>query len=252
MAALNKKLTELLQELTQYLNDYKLISRFELRLKIKELIQKYKFSQQELEECKSHFQYPLLQFIFLSITTGTPFSIYAPLLHEKRPYNQIFFYHSHTYSPSETILKQAYYRVCHLKLKVLNEIVKNLLIRAGYSIKKSSLTTILAESPESPINCSLFCTILALKDKINSLKLTATDALIIPPGISVDPFIEFYQQFSNDILLAEANVWLIDPESKSISTFIGIPHRKLLKFFTKSELTRNIERLWRPRITEDF
>ena len=252
MADIQSKLNGLFKDLNIYLNEKKLLSRFELRLKIKELIGTNEFSEDELQHCETCYEYPLLQYIFLSATSGIPSSIYAPILHEKLEYKQILFYHSHTFKTSEDLLEQAYKEACQLKLKYLQTLVSKILLKANYSVIETSLKRILATLEGVKLNCSLFCSLLELTSKLSSLDLTPNDALIIPPGTNAAPFIQFYQQFSNQILLAEATVWLIDPETETVSIFIGIPSKRLLGFFTKSQLARSIERRWRPTITEDF
>ncbi len=252
MSNLESKLSKLFKNLSIYLNEKKLISRLALRLKIRELIETHGFSKDEQQQCENCHEYPLLQFIFLSATSGIPSSILAPILHEKLEYQQIIFYHSHTFAVSEDLLEQAYLEACQMKLGHLQTIVSTLLHKANYSVKESSLKLIIATSDNIDLKCSLFCSVLELRKILPSLNLTPNDALIIPPGTNVAPFIQFYQEFSNQILLTKATVWLIDPETEDISTFIGIPHKILLGSFTKSHLARSIERRWRPTITEDF
>ncbi|TFG04875.1 MAG: hypothetical protein EU536_03520 [Promethearchaeota archaeon] len=234
------------------MHENKLITRYELRMKIKELIHLQHFSDAEQQECEKLYEYPLLQFIFLSVTSGTPYSILAPILHEKREYKQMMFHYSHTFPLSDEALEEKYHAVCKQKLEHLQQIVSNLLLQAGYGILKSSDYQTLAKLAQTSLKIVLFCSILELANQIQELVLSSSDVFVIPPGTNINPFIQFYQQHSNAILLAEATVWLIDPETETISTFIGTPNGNLLQFFTKSELTRLIERHWRPTITEDF
>lgn len=52
MFTLENKLKALFQDLNSYLNKNKLASRIELRLKIKDLIETYSFSESEKRECE--------------------------------------------------------------------------------------------------------------------------------------------------------------------------------------------------------
>jgi hypothetical protein len=253
MSELQNKLSLVFQELNLFLDKKRLISRLELRLKIKELIAKHNFSESEKAECGTLYEFPLHQFIFLTVTSGKEFSIQAPLLHEKLPYKQMAFHHSHSFKVTDDLLEQAYSKVCQLQLELEKKIIRDLLEKVNYKVKEVTPNSIIAERVPFTLKCLLFCSISRLDEKIRSLELTSNDALIIPPGISIDPFIKFYQQHSNDILLTEASVWLIDTETEAVSRFIGFPKDKnLLIHFTRSQLATLIERNWRPNLSEDF
>jgi len=251
--ALEPKLNILFQDLHRFLNEKKLISRLELRLKINQLIEYQNFTDSERRECKKNYDFPLPQFIFLAVTSETPRSIQAPLLHEKTVYKEMHYYYSHTFPLSPLLLEQAHSEVCQLQKQRLGTIISKYFLELNYTINRLPLDIIQADQDQLSLTCFVFCSILNLIDKIDALQLTPTTVLIIPPGVTLKPFLEFYQKYSNQILLAESNVWLIDTETETLSTFIGIPQdKKLLTFFTKSQLATQIERLWRPSISEDF
>ena len=253
MSKLQNKLALVFRDLDRFLDKKRLISRLELRLKIKNLINKHNFSESDTTECEALYEFPPLQFIFLTITSGKQLSIQAPFLHEKVQYKQMLFYHSHSYKVTENLLEQAFSEVCQLQLELEKEILRKFLEKVNYTIKEITHNSIIAEKPPFSLRCFLYCSILQLNEKIRALKLTSKDALIIPPGISIDPFIKFYQKHSNDILLIEASVWLIDTETEAVSRFIGLPEDKsMLTYFTRSQLATLIERNWRPTLSEDF
>ncbi len=253
LSTLNSKLKSLFQDLNFFLNTKKIISRLELRLKIKDLIATHNFSDSEKKESEELYKFPLLQFIFLAITAGSPFSIQSPIFNEKLEYKQIMFYYSHAFPISNELLENAHIQACQLQLNLLNHIVSKILLQVGYKIQESTPNSIFGIRDQFIIKGFLFCSILRLIDKINSLELTPNDVLLIPPGTSVKPFIDFYQQHSNNILLSGASVWLIDIENESINRFVGLPKDKeILSKFTRSQLATLIERNWRPSISENF
>jgi hypothetical protein len=251
--ALEHKLNILFKDLHRFLSEKKLISRLELRLKINQLIEFQNFTDSERRECEKNYNFPLPQFIFLALTSGTPQSIQAPLLHEKTVYKEMLYYYSHTFPLSPPLLEQAHSEVCQLQKQRLETIISKFFLQLHYEINILSSEIIQADQDQLSLTCFLFCSILNLLDKIDIPQLTPTTVLIIPPGATIKPFIEFYQKYSNQILLAEANIWLIDTETEILSTFIGMPKDKnLLVYFTKSKLATQIERLWRPNISEEF
>lgn len=253
MALLENKLNNVFQAMHTFLNERKIISRLELRLKIKELIVSHKFTTEESTECEIRFEYPLEQFIFLSLTSGTPSSIQAPLLHEKLVHKEMVFYCSHTFTITDEILEHAYEAASQLQLIRLKQILTRCFLQVQYKVNEISSDYLKAIRNPFELNCHLFSSILKLIGMIKSLDLNQTAVLIIPPGATIKPFVEFYQGYSNRILLEGANVWLIDPETEALSTFIGVPKdNHLFALFTKSQLATQIERFWRPTITEDF
>ncbi len=253
MTSLQNKLSSLFREMNNFLSDKKLISRLELYLKIRELISSFMFSDTEKKECETLYEYPLEQFLFLSVTTGIPSSFQVPVFDEKLMYKETLLYYPHTFTPSNDILEKTYERVCQLQLERLKQIITKKLIQIEYNINEISSDYIRASRAPLELNCHLFCSIVKLIEMIKYLELTQNDALIIPPGTTIKPFLEFYQQYSNRLLLKGTSVWLVDTETETMNTFIGIPKdKKLLAFFTKSELATQIERLWRPTISEDF
>ncbi len=253
MVLFQDKLDLIYKELKSFLNEKKLISRLELRLKIKDLLLKQNFTPEDEKIFEAEYGYTPLQSIFLTITSGIPTSIQIPILHEKLEYKQVLFYHSHTYKIPNDTLKKAFNEFCKMQTNLLRIIVLKILIQSSYTVQETTTNPVIAQKNKTIIKFSVFCSILHLLDEINSFKLTSNDVLIIPPGTSIGPFIQFYQTYSNDILLSEATVWLVDTENKTLSTFIGVPKDKnLLQFFTKSQLATQIERRWRPAISEDF
>ncbi len=249
MDPLQRRLAPVFDELNTFLNEKKLISRLELRLKIKNLIKTHNLSVLDTEEFQKQHDFPLHQFIFLTLTSGAPHSIQAPLLHEKIPYKQMIFYHSHSYKIDESILESAYKDVCLLQLQLLQNITSQFLTNANYSITSLTSESITAQTNGKLLICHMFCSILHLAQQIDTFELDPNQVFIIPPGTSIDPFIKFYQDYSNTILLAEANVWLIDTEMETVSRFIGVPNdKKLITQFTRSQLATLIERNWRPTI----
>ncbi|MHA1278847.1 MAG: DUF6834 family protein [Candidatus Helarchaeota archaeon] len=243
------RLDPLFKDITTYLNQKKIISRLELRLKIKNLIKILNLSDLETEDFENSYGCPLHQFIFLTLTSGTPQSIQSPLLREKIQFKQMLFYYSSSFKISETSLTTAHKALCELQIRLLKKITLSVLDIADYITKSISNKAIIANKARDSMTCHLFCSILDLNEKISSYKPTSNDVYIIPPGVSIDPFIEFYQAHSNDLLLAEAMVWLIDTELETVSRFIGVPKdRKILAQFTHSQLATLIERNWRPFI----
>ncbi len=253
MTLLEDKLHHLFQAMHTFLNEKKLVSRLELRLKIRELIASHNFTAHENTECETLFEFPLEQFIFLSLTSGAPSSIQAPVLHEKLVFKEIIFYHSHTFPISDEIVEHAYERASQLQLTQLKQILTNYFLQVHYNVGELSSEHLRATRNTFELNCHLFSSILKLIEMIKYVELNQTTVLIIPSGATIKPFVEFYQGFSNRILLEGANVWLIDPETETLSTFIGGPKDKnLFALFTKSQLATQLERFWRPTITEDF
>ncbi len=253
MSRIQKKLDLLFQTLEKFLTEKKLISRLELRFKIRELISSLNFSPDELLECENLYEYPLHQMIFLSVTSGGIFPTHSPLLTKKIEFKEMNFYYSPSINLTEDLLNHAYKEMCKLQFQLLTKILINFLQKGKYTVQIVDTNLIIADRDQYSLKCLLFCSILHLTAEIEPIQLDPHIVLIVPPGTSIEPFIKFYQNYSNKILLAEASVWLVDTELETVSRFIGLPSDKnLLANFTRSQLSTLIERYWRPTISEDF
>ncbi len=251
-----EKINSIYKKLKIFADEYKIISRAELREKIKDLLQEISLTKDEEKYIEENYESTPLNYIFLGSIKEIPDSINAPSLIEHINYKDITFYFGHTFGTDEKILEQASKRVYKFKNEKMREILYTFLNKSGYEpaeIKDSINREILAIKGNSQYVILVYPSILILDDKIKDLHREKNQVFAVPTGNSPGPYLNFYKVNANKILLNQEFVWIVDIEDKSVSPFIGYPEDKDLNSnFKSSQLARYASRVISMDINEDF
>ncbi|MBD3230277.1 MAG: hypothetical protein GF329_19015 [Candidatus Lokiarchaeota archaeon] len=234
---MNKKFNKLIEELNEFVENTRLISRLELRTRIRDLIDKYNVDHLP-NNIENEYDLSLLQYLFNSVVL-TPISISAPSLTEKIIHENVYFYYSHTQDNMDELLIKAFERYSTFALTKMDGLVKKIFVNANYEIKTSSKNEMLARKNEDKIKILLYPSGSTLYRKLESGTEFLDSIIVIPQGATPAPYFNIYKKYS-DILLIEENVVLLSNiENDYISPFIGYPKDKYVTRQLKPD--KNIE-----------
>ncbi|MHA1340868.1 MAG: DUF6834 family protein [Candidatus Helarchaeota archaeon] len=248
-----KKINEIYKDLNKFADELKIISRIELKEKIKELLQKHPLTEDEKKIIEEEYELPPLNYIFLGVISKAPDSIYAPSLIERKEYRDIIFYHGHTLGVDDQMMERAMQRVYKFKEERMKSILINFLRMSEFKTETISKKEILATKNKLKISVRIYPSVLILEDKLKEIEIKENCVVAIPTGGNPGPYINFYKVYGNKILLENAYVWIVDIEGESISPLIG--HSKdpeINSNFKSSDLARHAQRIIGMEINEDF
>ncbi len=252
-AKLFEKINKIYKQLKGFVDGYKIISRVELREKIKSLLKSHTLTSKEEQYLKDKFDLPPMNYIFLGSTKEVPDSINAPSLIEQVNYRDVTFYHGHTLATDEELMEKAIQRVYDFKEGKMQKILTEFLRKSGFGTKLAAKNKILATKKETKFEIVIYSSILTLWDEIKSLNLEENVVMAVPTGNNPGPYINFYKDFANMILLENAFVWIVNIEDESVSPLVGHPKDKeLTSNFKSSDLARHAQRIIGMQIDEDF
>jgi len=225
-------------DLNKYVEGTKLVSRLELRLKIRELIEKYKINELEkVKRIEKEHEIPILQYLFNSVTT-TPISINSPSLTEKMVYKNVYFYHSHTQKNIDQLIKNAFKRYREIAIDLMKKIIYKIYKNANYEIELLSKTELRVKKENFIDIIKLYSTSTEFYDDLKSGLEPDNLMILIPQGATPAIYFNLYREFSDYLLLNECQVLLVNIEKKFVSPFIGFPEDKSI--LKKLKVDRNI------------
>ncbi|NVM03310.1 MAG: hypothetical protein HWN67_13295 [Candidatus Helarchaeota archaeon] len=250
-----EKINSIYKELKIFADEYKIISRVELREKIKDLLQEIPLIKDDKKFLEENYDSTPINYLFLGSIKEIPDSINAPSLIEHINYKDITFYYGHTFGIDEKILEQARKRVYKFKNEKMRKILDTFLNKSDYEPAKiiSDKRKILAIKGNSQYVILVYPSILILNDEIKDLSWEENLVFAVPTGISPGPYLNFYKINANKILLNKDFVWIVDIEDESVSPFVGYPKDKDLNSnFKSSQLARYASRVISMDIEDDF
>jgi len=244
---IDSKLRSVCNELLEYLNKVKVVSRLELLVKARESLE----NQGGLTDEEDKFiveKYDLRpdQLLVISIIGDTPYMMGCPFLHEETIFKNKLFYHSHTFSPSEADYGSAIERLSSIKLSQTAKMINELFSKAGYrktkNDPKNRLTTYLKGDGKE------FLSIL-IESITNAPQLFDSipegTILVVPTEDSPGPFISFYRNHRTEVAERRFSIIVVNVEDLKISPFLGYPSDKdIVSQFNEPDLVVRIESVW--------
>jgi hypothetical protein len=224
----------------------------ELRMKIISLIDKYQIEDlDEVKKIEKENDLPILQYLFNSITR-TPISLSAPSLTEKLIHKNTFFYYSHTQDNVDELIEKSFERYNIFILEKLQQNISNLFSKAGYKVEKKSPTKLDVKKGENEVEIMLYSNASEFYEDLKSEEFL-DNIIIIPQGATPGPYINIYKEFSNELLIEENVVLLVNVEKNYIAPFIGYPKDELiLNQLTPDENINLIKKRLQSSISDDF
>jgi len=249
---------KIFEALSDYCQEYKVVSEGELALKIRECLES--LSAAEREELERKLGGNLKELIFKSITTREEkISVFSPDMHTKVNYQGEVFYclPTHRYMVEE--LEEAFLRWAKIRspLSALRRVVKIFMERCGYQIKNEKrennhLEMIALKDKDKHIHIFIFPSIKSVPYFIeeNQLLSAASEAgekkvIVVPTEKTPAPFISFVrEQDVGDVL-----IWVADVERSSIDPFIGIHEDEAIENnFANPEQARRAVSIWMKKM----
>ncbi|MEM4495787.1 MAG: hypothetical protein QXM06_00630 [Archaeoglobaceae archaeon] len=76
--------------------------------------------------------------------------------------------------------------------------------------------------------------------------------IVVPTEKKIDPFLDFYSQYSEEAKRERIRIWVVNTVEKSVDPFIGYPNDlRLVKKFKNPKLASIMSSLWRTKVDEE-
>ncbi|MDF2955442.1 MAG: hypothetical protein OD815_001058 [Candidatus Alkanophagales archaeon MCA70_species_2] len=249
----NAPLLQILNNLSAYISEHKVLSEEELWFVINKEVEKLSGDTRvELETALEGGSLPEL--IFQSITTHEKLSVFSPDLHVKLNYQGEIFYcpPSHRFMHEE--IEKAFLRLAFLRapLDEMCEVLSDFLERAGYNVseieRKDTHVEMSAEKRYTYLKLFLLPTVNYIPTFLGELKEQERleegkrTVLVVPTERTPLPFIRFFREFplDEDIL-----VWVTDVQRGAVNPFIGNPEDEDIEScFENPDRARHAVGIW--------
>ncbi len=255
-------LLKVLNELSAYLSEYKVISEGELILKINDCVKS--LSDVEREGLERRLSGNLEDLIFKSITTREEkISVFSPDMHTKVNYQGEVFYCLPTHRYMSEELEEAFLRWARIRspLSALRSVVKIFMERCGYQIKNEKrennhleMIALKDKNKHKRIHIFIFPSIKSVPYFIeeNQVLSAASEAeagerkvIVVPTEKTPAPFISFFREKN----VGEAMIWVADVEKSTIDPFIGISEdEEIENNFANPKQARRAVSVWMKKM----
>ncbi|RJS69392.1 hypothetical protein CW714_08685 [Methanophagales archaeon] len=265
----NRNLLKVFENLSDYCQEYKVISEGELALKIRECLES--LSDAEREELERKLGGKLKDLIFKSITSEEKISVFSPDMRTRINYQGEIFYclPTHRYMVEE--LEGAFLRWTKIRspLGAVKKVVWDFVERCGYRIqiraqssdikveeKGHEFIEMMAEKEDKRLHIFIFSSIKFVPPFIgeNQALLKASEAkteekevivIAVPTEKTPAPFISFCRE--QDI--GDVMIWVADVEKNTIDPFIGIHEDEAIENnFAHPEQARRAVSIWMKKM----
>ncbi|MHC1579416.1 MAG: DUF6834 family protein [Candidatus Alkanophagales archaeon] len=226
--AWNAPLLQILNNLSAYISEHKVLSEEELWYVINREVEK--LGDDVRAELEAALEGSLPELIFKSITTHEKLSVFSPDLHVKINYQGEIFYcpPSHRFMHEE--IEKAFLRLAFLRtpLDKMSEVMKSFLERAGYTVyeieRKDKHVEMSAGKRYTHLKLFLLPTVCYIPTFLSELRARGgleegkRTVFVVPTEKTPLPFIRFFREFplDEDIL-----VWVANVEKGAVNPFIG-------------------------------
>jgi hypothetical protein len=231
----------------EYMNKVKVVSRLELFVKAREAIQHHGgLTDDETKSVIGQYDLRPDQLVVISIIGDTPYMMGCPFLHEETIFKNKLFYHSHTFSPSETDYESALSRLRSMRLNQTTNMVNELFSKAGYrktvADQKTGITTYRKKDGSEFSGIIL----LSINDVPQLLdNQPAGTVFVVPTEDTPAPFISFYRSQRTKVAEKRFSIIVVNVEDLKISPFLGYPSDKdIISQFTEPDLAVRIRTIW--------
>jgi hypothetical protein len=244
---LETKLRKICNGMLQYLNEVKVVSRLELFDKARDVLAKTKLTTDEEELISREYGLRTDQLTVISIIGETPYIIGCPFLHEETRFQDILFYHSHTFSPQESDLESAVSRLKDIRIRETERMINEMLAKAGYSRISDNKIRGTETYRKLASRDVLNCIILESVSDVVPLLDTVQDGSIlgVPTEDTPAPFISIYRNHRSKIADKRLSILVVNIEDQRISPFLGYPSDKdLVSLFSEPDLAVRIRTIW--------
>jgi len=249
-------LRSVLNQLSNYIQEYKVLSGEELRGKISEEIDI--LAEQDRFELQSILGGDPKEIIFDGIVgEETGLSVFCPDLHVRHNYlGEIFFAPpTHKYPAEE--LHKSFVRLAELRgrtlMAQLEKHLSQFMTQLGYQLSPVSEPI---SGPYQQWGCQkgqyrlilyIFPSIVTVLDSLDKIVPDKEEQVIVVPSEKTPaPFINFLREAENKVKAKNLLVWVVDPENRSINPFMGTPNDpQIWQHFTDPQHFIQAQQIWR-------
>lgn len=249
-------LRKLLTRLSNYINEYKVLSGDELIGKISEEIDALNESEQG--ELQGLLGGEAKHTIFNGIVGEDPgLSVFCPDLHVRLNYLGEIFYCPPTHKYMQAELHKGFLRIAERRAQSLmgkvEENLSHFLIELGYRISPQeervagSYKELIAHKDQYYLILYLFSSIVTAAEFLDNIpKMAAELVVIVPSEKTPAPFIKFLSDSEDKAKDRGLSVWVVDVENQAINPFRGIPaDKEIWSHFTDPETSLRAPQIWR-------
>ncbi|MFB3766378.1 MAG: hypothetical protein ACE14P_14185 [Methanotrichaceae archaeon] len=239
--------------LRELLKDREIIARCELLNRIYDFVRNAKLTPEEKDELQRIVGKEIAPGIFASMMSDSPIFFDLPRLDTYTQMNGRIFHFLHTQSYS----KQDFDNACRkflLSLPELRSILRRNLFDlladfmdgADYKLIERSPSGIKFEAGDRKINAFIFTSIKSVD--LRKCKSDAGDdcVILVPSSESLEPFVKFYREQSNDVEASKIQIWIANMEQGTIDPFIGYTtDMDIYKQFKNPRLAEMVRSHWK-------
>ena len=249
-------LRRLLNRLSNYIIEYKVLSGDELMGKISEEIGI--LDEQEQRELQDLLESDAKHKIFHGIIgEETGLSVFCPDLHVKINYLGEIFFCPPTHKYMQAELHKGFLRIAEQRgqslLGEVEEVLSHFLRQLEYRISPQegqlagSYKELIAHKDQYHLRLYLFFSIVTAQEFLDNIpKKDEEQVIIVPSERTPAPFIKFIRESEDKARDKGLSVWVVDIENRAINPFLGVPvDREIWAHFTDPEASLRAIQMWR-------
>jgi hypothetical protein len=257
-------LLRIFKRLSVYIQEHRVLSEGELKLKIQECL--HALSTAERARLERDVGGNTEAHIFTSITSTEKLSVFSPDLRTKINYQGEVFYCLPVHGYLAVELESAFLRWTKLRspLGTLRDVLQEFLERCGYVIRsepagaETSYLAMHAEKAEGArqyrLHLFIFSSIKFVPPFMDThpgllegiVEAKAEMVMVVPTEKTPAPFISFVREHDVD----NAQIWILEVKNRTINPFIGMPtDPELEKNFANPEQARKAVSTWMRKMS---
>ncbi len=250
-------LLQIFERLSDYCQEYKVLSEGELSVRIRECLQA--LSDAERAELEKKIGGNVKALIFKSVTSTEKISVFSPDMHTKINYQGEVFYCLPTHGYLAEDLEAAFLRWAKLRspLSALKDVLTDFLERCKYEVKDETsvcenehcelIAVKKNKTTHRDLHLFIFSSIkfvsLFIEEHHAALEKTETEekVIVVPTEKTPAPFISFVREHEAGGVM----IWVADVEKRAVNPFIGTPKdAEIEKNFANPEQARRAVNVW--------
>ncbi|HUV79652.1 MAG TPA: hypothetical protein VMW40_02325 [Candidatus Bathyarchaeia archaeon] len=254
-------LLQIFERLSDYCQEYKVLSEGELSVKIRECLQA--LSDAERAELEKRLGGNVKALIFKSITSTDKISVFSPDMHTRINYQGEVFYCLPTHGYLAEELEEAFLRWTKIRspLSALKDLITDFLERCNYEVKDETsvcenehcelIAVKKNKTTHRDLHLFIFSSIkfvpLFIEAHHAALEKTETEekVIVVPTEKTPAPFISFVREHE----VGGVMIWVADVEKRTVNPFIGTPNDpKIEKNFANPEQARRAVNVWMKKM----
>lgn len=224
-------LNAIFKRLNEYFAKYRAVSEDEIAAAVSAEVDRLDPATREKLEADLHGD---LRQVLAESIVGEPISVHSPNLTSKRNYLGETFYHYPTHDFLADELEEAFKRLTKTraagKLQVIEDAAVVLLGKSGYTVERQPVgegtveRMLRATKGNLKLEVFIIPSINIAPDYAGSMDSDRDYVMVIPTEKTPAPFIQFCREKAEEFAGKKVQIWVGDPEKKTINPFLGYTH----------------------------